>query len=275
MNVADVARYLEDFAPLRLAEEWDNVGLLVGDGARPVRRIMTCLTISADVAAEAVCEQVDLIVVHHPLPFRALKRITSATPEGRLLLTLIGANIAVYSPHTAFDSAAQGINQRLAVGLGLTEIKPLVPESTTTTSSLATQINSSPGHLLGSGRCGNLPTAISLRELVTAAKSFLKIDQAQFVGVPDCSVRKVAVACGSAGEFLPIAVKENCDVLVTGETRFHTCLEAEAFGVGLILVGHYASERFGVEHLAADLARQFPALTVWPSLVERDPLKNE
>src|SRR5258708_7212152 len=80
-------------------------------------------------AAEAVDEQVDLIVAHHPLPFRALKRITTDAHEGRLLWKLIGAGTSVYSPHTAFDSAVEGINQRLAEGLGLTEIEILLPKA--------------------------------------------------------------------------------------------------------------------------------------------------
>jgi putative NIF3 family GTP cyclohydrolase 1 type 2 len=80
------------------------------------------------------------------------------------------------------------------------------------------------------------------------------------------------VACGSAGSFLAAAREEQCQAFVTGETTFHTCLEAEASGIGLVLVGHYASERFGVEALAEVLATQFPDTTIWPSRDERDPL---
>ena len=119
MLLEDVCRFLNEFAPPRLAEDWDNVGLLVGDATRPVSKIMTCLTITPGSAAEAVSEHADLIVTHHPLPFRPLKRLTTETVPGRLLLQLIEASIAIHSPHTAFDSAAAGINQRLAVGIGL------------------------------------------------------------------------------------------------------------------------------------------------------------
>jgi len=80
--------------------------------------LMTCLTITPASAAEAVAGRADLIVSHHPLPFRPLSRLTSETSEGRLLLELIGAKIAVFSPHTAFDSAQDGINQRLALQEG-------------------------------------------------------------------------------------------------------------------------------------------------------------
>ena len=127
-TVSDIAAYLEEFAPRRLAADWDNVGLLVGDDSRSVKKVMTCLTITPESADEAVAEKADLIVTHHPLPFRELRRVTTQTPEGRVLLNLIAAGVAVYSPHTAFDSARAGINQRLAEGLQLRDIEPLTPD---------------------------------------------------------------------------------------------------------------------------------------------------
>ena len=126
-NVEHICAFLDQFAPPRLAEDWDNVGLLVGDRQREVTRVMTCLTVTPASAGEAVEQGVELIVTHHPLPFRALKRLTSDHVPGRLLLQLIEAGVAVCSPHTAFDSAARGINQRLAEGLRLTGIQPLEP----------------------------------------------------------------------------------------------------------------------------------------------------
>lgn len=256
-TINDVARFLYEFAPPYLAESWDNVGLLVGRAGDRVERVMTCLTITPESAAEAVARDAQLIVSHHPLPFRPLKRLTDETSEGRLLLELMAARIAVFSPHTAFDSAQQGINQRLAAGLALSEIAPLVPGE---------QLGA------GSGRWGVLDAPLRLDELARRVKTLLAIDNVQAVGVLDAAVRKVAVACGSAGEFLAPAAAAGCEVLVTGEVRFHTCLEAESRGMGLVLAGHFASERFAVEQLADVLAAQFPALEVWPSQREKDPL---
>lgn len=257
-TVSDIARFLDAFAPPALAESWDNVGLLVGDASRGVTRLMTCLTVTAASAREAIAGKAELIVTHHPLPFRPLARVTTDTPEGRLLWELIGAGISIYSPHTAFDSAEQGINQRLAVGLHLSTIEPLVPGTT-------------PGS--GAGRHGRLPAVITLGELAVRVKRLLAIDHAQAVGELDHPVQAVAVACGSAGEFLGAAAEAGCDVLVTGEVRFHTTLEAEARGVGLVLAGHFASERFAVEQLAGVLAAEFSALKVWASTAEKDPIQ--
>jgi dinuclear metal center YbgI/SA1388 family protein len=124
-TVADVIEYLEAFAPTRLAADWDNVGLLLGERTAAVERMVTCLTVTPEVVAEAVAEQAQLIVTHHPILFRAVKRLTDATCEGRMLLTLVRHDIAVYSPHTALDNTRDGINDMLAAKLGLTNVMPL------------------------------------------------------------------------------------------------------------------------------------------------------
>jgi dinuclear metal center YbgI/SA1388 family protein len=259
-TIHEIGEFLEVFAPRRLAESWDNVGLLVGDPARPVQRALTCLTVTPAVVEEAVGEQVDLIVSHHPLPFQPLKRLTTETLPGRLLLRLIRAEVAVYSPHTAFDSAAAGINHRLADMLGLIDVLPLVPLP-----------NDPQG--LGSGRWGRLPAALTLGELATRLKQCLRVTHLQVVGGEEQRMETVAVACGSAGQFLTAAQAAGCEALVVGETSFHTCVEAEANRVALLMPGHYASERFGVERLADVLADQFRQIDVWPSRQETDPVQ--
>ncbi len=254
--VGEIVAFLDCFAPPRLAESWDNVGLLVGDSGSAVDRVMTCLTITPTTAAEAVRRGAGLIVSHHPLPFNALKRITDETTVGRLLLRLVRAGVAIASPHTAFDSAAEGINQALAEGLGLTEIAPLIPHPE--------------GE--GTGRFGVLPQPTTLEAVARSAMSFLKIATVQIVGRPSWQVRRLAVGCGAAGELLASAIEHQCEAMLLGETRFHTCLEAESREMGLVLAGHFATERFAVERLAGVLSAQFPSLEVWASVDERDPL---
>ena len=94
-SIRDVATFLNQFAPPELAAEWDNVGLLMGDLQAPVERVMTCLTITPQSAAEAVRQQANLIVTHHPLPFRPVRRITADAHYGRLLWELARHGIAI------------------------------------------------------------------------------------------------------------------------------------------------------------------------------------
>ena len=84
---------------MALAGDWDNVGLLLGDRQAEVARVMTCLTVTPSTTAEALSEQADLIVTHHPVLFRPVKRLTAATPEGKVLLDLLRGDRSVQSPH--------------------------------------------------------------------------------------------------------------------------------------------------------------------------------
>jgi dinuclear metal center YbgI/SA1388 family protein len=124
-TVAEIVEFLERFAPPNLAADWDNVGLLLGDRQAACRGILTCLTVTPEVADEAIAGGAGLIVTHHPVLFRAVKRLTTGNPEGRMLLALIQAGVAVYSPHTAFDNTPGGINDALAKRLELKEVGPL------------------------------------------------------------------------------------------------------------------------------------------------------
>jgi len=125
----------------------------------------------------------------------------------------------------------------------------------------------------GEGRIGNLTAPESLRNLAMRMKSLLRANSVQIVGDPRKLVSRVAVACGAAGEFLLDSSRGKADLFLTGEIRFHEALAAEALGLGLLLPGHYATERPGIEDLAEKLAKDWPEVTVWPSRQERDPLQ--
>jgi dinuclear metal center YbgI/SA1388 family protein len=363
-TVASICTCLDRFAPPALAADWDNVGLLFGDAAAEVGRLLTCLTITTAVVAEAVDEKADLIVTHHPILFRGAKRLSTATAEGRLLWPLARAGIAVYSPHTAFDNTIGGINDSLARRLGLANMTPLrrhdgerrckvvvfVPDSDlqkvsdamfaagagvigqyeqcsfrlagtgtffgteTTNPTVGAKGRREdvsewrlevvcpeailPGVLAamrsahsyeepafdvyplkplpgpgGEGRVGELPTAVPLRELAATVKRELAAGAVQVVGDGGRTVTRVAIACGAGGEFLADTIRAKADVFLTGEMRFHDYLAAKAQGLALVLPGHYATERPGVEELARRLAAEWPgAVEAWASRREKDPV---
>jgi dinuclear metal center YbgI/SA1388 family protein len=266
MTVNDILNFLSEFAPVALAEEWDNVGLLIGQQDDPVGSMMTCLTLTPDVADEAVSKGASLIVTHHPILFRAVQQLTDSTSEGRMLLSLIRAGVAVYSPHTSYDSADEGINRQIAATLNLSDVRPLRVVDAGVESAGVNEA-------VGSGRCGNLPDEVSLIEFVELVKQALGVDHTWFVGDSSATIRRVGIACGAAAEFMHDAIREGCDVLLTGEARFHACLEARTCGIALVLPGHYPTERPAMENLAELLALQFPDLNVWASDVETDPVQ--
>ena len=275
---------LAQIAPLKLAESWDNVGLLVGDRQATIERAITCLTITPSVVAEAIAERAGLVVTHHPLPFKPLSRITCDSITGRMLWRLIGNGTAIYSAHTAFDSAADGINAQWSRALQLESVQPLLPleldsgrqtGANGTSDSNETEVSSDDRSVavLGAGRYGRLREPMALADLVDQCSRSVGARHARLVGDQAQSVTRIGFACGSGGSFLAAAKRCGCDALITGEATFHACLDAESSGIGLGLLGHYWSERFAMEQLARQLSDLHPELTVWPSRCESDPIR--
>lgn len=128
---------------------------------------------------------------------------------------------------------------------------------------------------VGEGRVGNLPGPQSFRQLAQATKNALQASFLHTVGNGQDQVCRVAVACGAAGEFLSDAKRHEADVFLTGEMRFHDLLKARSLGIALLIPGHYATERIGVEKLAVILGGQWSGVTVWASGAEKDPLQME
>jgi len=260
VSVNEVCQVLQQLAPLSSAESWDNVGLLLGRAERSVGRLMTCLTLTPNVVCEAIGRNVQMIVTHHPVMFRPIKSITSETLEGRLLLDLIEAGIAVYSPHTAFDNAGEGINQWLAESLGLELIEPLRP--------FATGI---PG---GSARVGIFQETLSRKEFLEKVAAEIGAEYLEVAWHGSENVRRVGLACGSAAEYLTDALQSGCDTFVTGEARFHAAVECQSRGINLVLMGHYCSERPAVIRLAALLSARLGDVECFSSEHDQNPLRQ-
>lgn len=260
-NVRDVVSFMNDVAPLTLAESWDNVGLLLGDLAARANSVMTVLTLTPPTVQEAIDRSASLVVAHHPLPFKPVGSITTEDYTGDLLWRLASHGISVYCPHTAWDSSAAGINAQLAERLSLANIRPMDPSD-------------SPGlEDCGSGRLGELTQSAALGHFASQMSELIPYARTRIVDASR-AVNRVGIACGSGGGLLDLAVKSGCDTLLTGEATFHTCLQAQAAGVNLVMVGHYASERFSLETLAVQLAARFPAIEAWASEFETDPVRN-
>lgn len=257
-TVSDVCAWLQQQFPVELAEGWDNTGLLLGRRTSAVDRMLTCLTLTSEVAEEAVRESCQMVITHHPVLFRPVQQITDQTNEGRTLLRLIESGVSVYSPHTSFDSAADGINQSLAQSIGLTQIRPLQAS------------DQSPD--TGAGRYGELEPPQSLEEVLERVAGVTSTTWLKVARSGQSPVRRIAIGCGAAEGFLRDAERLGCDCFVTGEARFHTVLAARSAGIHLILTGHYSSERPAVVRLAERLSESFPGTECSASQAERNPI---
>jgi dinuclear metal center YbgI/SA1388 family protein len=266
---------LQRIAPLGIAESWDNVGLLVGDPASSIAKVMTCLTLSDSVLEEAIDRKIGLVVSHHPIPFRPLTRITTEDPTGRILWRAMQHSIAIYSPHTAWDNAHEGINRQLAGLLHLGNLRPLVPinraansqngNSQTGEVKQGTSLDDPMERELGCGVIGEFAKPVRIDDLVERLGVSIRGMSVRCTDSGERLVNRIGIVCGSGGSMLSKAAGERCDLFLTGEATYHQCLEAEARGVAMLMIGHFASEAFSMRKLAELLARAFPQLDVGAS----------
>lgn len=125
VKCSEIISFMEAFAPLNLAAEWDNSGLAVGSKKAEINKIMLCLDVTSQVVDEAINKKADLLISHHPFIFKAMKSLNSDNYKGALVAKLIKNDISVYCAHTNLDAAQEGVNARLAQLLGLKDIKCL------------------------------------------------------------------------------------------------------------------------------------------------------
>ncbi len=123
IQVRHITRFLDQWAPPQTSLDYDNVGLLLGDSSHPVDRILVCLDVTLEIVQEAIQEDVDLIVAHHPLIFNGLKRINPSNQKGKAIYELIQHDIAVVAAHTNLDAALDGVSFALAKKLELENLK--------------------------------------------------------------------------------------------------------------------------------------------------------
>ncbi|MBX3189988.1 MAG: Nif3-like dinuclear metal center hexameric protein [Labilithrix sp.] len=260
MRLHDVLQVLEEMAPLRYAESWDNVGLLVGDRAATIRKVLVTVDYTEAVAEEAR-GGADLVVAYHPPLFSAVKRV----PHEALWADAIRRGIALYSPHTALDVAREGTNDVLADACGV---------STTDRRPLREHV-AKPGRAeppgIGLGRVGAVTSAASRRDLVARVKEALGLSYVLASGPLDSNAARVAVAAGAGGELLADAIAAGADVFVTGEIRHHDALAAAQKGVTVVATLHSNSERVAVKAFAARLAARLAPLDVAFSGSDADP----
>ena len=245
VKLQDVMQAMERIAPRRLAEEWDNPGLLVGSPHDEVRKILVALDVREETVERAIEDGCDLIVAHHPLIFRGLRAVRTDDVIGRKIARLIKADIAVFAAHTNLDSAAGGVNDVLAERLGLQTVVPLV-EGTA---------DGEPGL----GRIGSLDVEFSLDDFAARVKERLGLSSMRIVRAGDRRVSRVALCSGSGAEFVGKAAAKGADVYVTGDVKYHDAERAIGLGIHILDAGHFATEQPIVARLAEQLAKELNA----------------
>lgn len=248
-------------APAHLAEQWDNVGLLVGDRTRSVSSILLGLDPTRTLLEEAVDCGVDTIITHHPCIFRPLSAIDLTTPEGVFIEKALAHGLNVVACHTNFDSAVSGVSDALAGLLGLEGLRPLRPVDGATNTGL--------------GRMGNYPEAISFQTFTERAFVALASDALQLAGTPPQQVSSVALCGGSGSELAEAAFAAGADIYLSSEIKHSTARWAEDVGFCIVDASHYATEKPAMLLLGKGLAELSESkgwdITIQQSISEKSP----
>lgn len=229
MDGQKIKKVLEENFPLDLAYEWDNVGLQIGTMNKNIDKILLSLDLTKEIVDEAVANKADLIIVHHPLLFRAIKTINTDSYQGNIIEKLLANKITVYVAHTNFDISNVGMNKMLADMLGLSSQD--IIEYTT--------------EFEGLGRIGNIKeTDMSL--YIEKVKEIFNVSNALFIGDMNKKVSKVAITGGSGSSIWRLAKRKNADLYITGDVTYHTALDIKSLGLNVLDVGHNIEKYFTI-----------------------------
>ncbi|XP_044732843.1 NIF3-like protein 1 isoform X2 [Chrysoperla carnea] len=254
-----VLKKLDDFAPQTLAESWDNVGLLIEPSSVQISTILLTNDLTENVMEEALEVKANLIISYHPPIFRALKSITNSNWKGRIVSACLENRIALYSPHTCWDSVQNGLGEWLAHCL---PVKTCIPIQAGTVPNT------------GMGRICELANEMTLKEAVEKVKChvgvpYLRLAIARGKSL-ESKINTLAVCPGSGASILA-GVK--ADLYVTGEMLHHDILDATHIGSHVIMCNHSDSERGYLKHFAQKLQSWFATeVKVVVSSRDEDPI---
>lgn len=249
LTCREVIERLEQEYPSSCAEDWDNVGLLVGCMGAPVEKVYLALDLTQEHLEEALDWGADLILTHHPMIFRGMKRVNDQDFIGKKVLALAENHAACYAMHTNFDVLAMAdINERL---LGLCDTRVLLETGT-----------DEQGNSQGIGRIGTLPSEMDLESCARYVKERFELPSVRVFGDLKQTVRRAAVSGGSGKSMVAGALSGGAQVLITGDIDHHTGLDAVDQGLCVIDAGHYGTEYFFISYMKDKLAQMFSGLQI-------------
>ena len=227
MKIQEFTTVMERIAPKELALEFDNPGLLIEPDHEQITRVLVALDCTVAVAKEAAQWGADLVLTHHPLFFHPVQRMAYSDPATAAACTLIRHGIGLFAAHTNLDAAHGGVNDTLCSLFGILEAIPFDE---------------------GVGRVGTLKERETLAAFARRAETLLHT-RVQFSGEPEAMISRVAVMGGSGGDSVRPAAEQKADVLLTGELKHSSALDAQMLGIGLVVAGHYETEAVVLEPL--------------------------
>lgn len=248
MRCEEVIRKLEELSPLSYAENWDNPGLLAGRADKEIKKIYIALDATTETIEEAIACKADMLLTHHPLIFKGIKKVNSEDFVGRRILTMLQADMCYYAMHTNFDvmGMADAAADRLALAersvLEVTYEKDAVTE--------------------GIGRFGKLSEKMTLDACAERIKQAFGIECVKVFGKADMQLETAAISPGSGKSMIGAALAKKADVLITGDIDHHDGIDALERGMAVIDAGHYGLEQIFVPYMEDYMKKHIVGLEV-------------
>lgn len=227
VRLIDLDNYIKKLAKSELAETWDNIGIIVGDKNQVIKRILICLDVTQHVVEEAIDKKIDLIISHHPLIFKGIKKLDFSNFKSKIIKSLILNDIAVIAAHTNLDAAQNGLNDYIALKLNLKNTSVLSKS----------KVNEQEGL----GRVGFLENPLDIYDFINFVKEKLDLSYVKLVKSNHNKIKKIAVLGGSGASFIEL-LPSDIDMYLTGDITYHYAVDAKESGINLLDIGHYAEK---------------------------------
>lgn len=263
MKLIELTDYLEQIAPLRFQEGYDNSGLIVGDPEMKLTGAIVALDATPSVIQEAIDLNVNLVLTHHPIVFKGIKQFNQHHYVHQSVIKAIKNDIALYAIHTNLDNVLKnGVNQKIAQRLQLSDLQVLRSHEN---AHLETRYQT------GSGLVGKLKTPMDGQQFIQLIKEQLQLKVVRHTKILEGAIRKVAL-CGGSGSFLlPDAIKAGAEVFLTADFKYHEFFDAND-KLLITDVGHYESEFFTIELLVELISKKFPNFAAHYTKVITNPV---
>jgi len=244
MKVKEIISAIEEFAPLSIQEGWDNSGLCVGSPEDEVTSVLLALDCTPELVDEAVACGADMIVTHHPLIFKGLKKISVEDQVGEAVVKAIRAGISIYAAHTSADKVLAGVSGAMAARLGLKNVRILDED----------------GEGTGLGTIGELDSPMTAEEAVDFVKERFSLKAMRTSRPVEGMVSRVAMCGGSGGSLISAAKAAGADLYISGDISYHNFFTEKDFMI--MDIGHYESEIEIVDILFSLIKKKFPTFAV-------------
>ena len=248
MECKKVIEILEKQSPKSYACDWDNVGLLVGREDKEIQKIYIALDATDEAIEEAIANGADMLLTHHPMIFKGMKRVTQEDFIGRRIIRLIQNNISYYAMHTNFD--VMGMADLAADYLGISDTRVLEITSVSETGEE------------GIGRYGSLKKEMTVRECCEEVKQAFSLENVKVFGNLERKVKTAAISPGSGRSVISNALQAGVDVLITGDIDHHEGIDAVAQKLTVIDAGHYGVEHIFIPYMEQYLKREAKELEI-------------